>query len=372
MLVCTKCNRKYSERKPRYLCDCGGVLLVENKLGKPELEGIGLRRYKDLLPVKRELVTLREGNTPLIKARNLEKRFKLRNLFLKYEGVSPTGSFKDRGSCVTITKALEFGFKRTAVASTGNMGASVAAYSAKAGLECNVFVPEDTPEAKLAQIIAYGAKLHKVHGHFKQCVEQAQAMRKTYLAMTGLNPYYIEGEKTIGYELAEAKPQADIVILPMGTGGVLTATWKGFKEYHQLDLLHKLPKMIGIQPHGCSPIVDAWEHGHEEPEYIEHAGTVADAVLVKVPFNGHTASRAVNESNGFMEKVTDKQIIDAIKLLGSEGVFAEPAGALPLAGLVNLLKDGKIDRNRTIMLVITGHGLKDPDVLIEHLVRKRR
>ena len=358
MLVCTRCGRKYPE-EVRYTCDCGEVLEVQRKYGKPKLRGIGLQRFKEVLPVERELITLNEGNTPLYKADNVGKLLGLDKLYLKFEGLNPTGSFKDRGSSVVISKALEYGFKTTTVASTGNMAASVSAYSAKAGLKCDVFVPVDTPEGKLAQVLAYSGNLIRVKGSFKDCVTKAKlhAHSGNYLAMTGLNPYFLEGEKTLGYELADVDP--DYIFLPLGTGGLFTAVWKGFKEQK------KKVRMVGVQAEGCSPIIDAFEQGHDRPEHVEYAKTIASAILVKTPFNGHTAIRTMRESKGFGVKVNDFEIIDAIKMLGKEGVFAEPAAALPLSGLVKALDEELISRDEKIVLVITGHGLKDPSALVK-------
>jgi len=357
MLVCTRCSKKYPEENIRYTCDCGEVLEVQRKVGKPKLKGIGLQRYKEVLPIERELVTLDEGNTPLYKADNIGRLLGLNELYLKFEGVNPTGSFKDRGSCVVITKALEHGFKTTTVASTGNMAASVSAYSAKASLKCDVFVPIDTPQGKLAQVLAYNGNLIKVKGTFKDCVTKAKlhAHAGNYLAMTGLNPYFIEGEKTLGYEVSDLKP--DYIFLPLGTGGLFTAVWKAFKEQK------KKTKMVGVQAEGCSPIIDAFEQGHDRPEHIDFAKTIASAILVKTPFNGHTAIRAMRESRGFGLKVNDFEILDAIKMLGREGVFAEPAAALPMSGLVKALDQELVSRDEKVVLVITGHGLKDPSAL---------
>ena len=357
MLVCTRCNKKYPEEQVRYLCECGEVLEVQRKIGKPKLKGIGLQRYKEVLPIDSELVTLNEGDTPLYRAENTGRALGLSELYLKFEGVNPTGSFKDRGSCVVITKALEHGFKATTVASTGNMAASVSAYSAKAELKCDVFVPQDTPQGKLAQVMAYNGNLIKVKGTFKDCVTKAKlhAHAGNYLAMTGLNPYFIEGEKTLGYELSGVEP--DFIFMPLGTGGFMTAVWKAFKEQK------KKTRMVGIQAVGCSPIVDAFEQGHDRPEHIEKANTIASAILVKTPFNGHTAIRAMKESNGFGLKVNDFEILAAIKMLGKEGVFAEPAAALPMSGLIKALDQESVSRDERIVLVITGHGLKDPSAL---------
>lgn len=361
MLRCTACGKKYSEEKVRYLCNCGAVLEVIRKYKHPKLKGEGLQKYKEVLPVSQELVTLGEGNTPLFHAKNLGEQFGLPNLYIKFEGMNPTGSFKDRGTCVVITKALEHHSRSTVVASTGNMAASVSAYSAKAGLRCTVYVPESTPTGKLAQAMAYNANLVKIRGTFKDCVTKAKlaANMGAYLAMTGLNPYYLEGEKTIAYELGHLKP--DYVFVPCGTGGLVTSIWKGFKEIGQ-----KKPKMVGIQAEGCSPIIDAYEEGHENPEHVENPKTIASAILIKTPFNGHTAIRAMKESKGMGVKVSDFEILDSIKLLGKEGIFAEPAAALSIAGLVKLLDEEEIKKDAKIVLVVTGHGLKDPYALVNN------
>lgn len=354
MFVCTKCFKTYKYFK--YICDCGGALLFELEKPTWKPKGEGVWRYQSLLPVKKN-VSLDEGNTPLIKRRDVPGK-----VFMKLEGDNPTGSFKDRGTTVVLSHASAKHYKTVGVASTGNMGASVSAYAAYANLEAKVFVPTGTSVEKIAQIIAHNAKLIRVKGTFHDCVDRLwkDVRRGTYLAMTGLNPYYLEGEKTIAFEIFEEIGVPDKIIVPMGTGGILTAIFKGFKELKSMEKIKELPEMIGVQARNCSPIVDAWEKGTEKIKELKKAKTIASAILIKTPFNGHTAIRAINESGGKAVKVTETQIIKAIKKLGEEGVFAEPASATTLAAL------GKINykKNEKIVLIITGHGLKQPEAII--------
>ncbi|MBI1973337.1 threonine synthase [Candidatus Micrarchaeota archaeon] len=357
MLVCAKCRRHYSEDRTHYLCACGSVMLVHRGYRQPKHHGEGLRKFKEVLPVRRQLVTLGEGSTPLHHAERLGGELGMRHLYIKFEGSNPSGSFKDRGTCVVITKALEFRAQGVVVASTGNMAASVAAYAAEASLPCKVFVPEKTPHAKLSQALAYGAKIYKVSGGFDDCVRRAkmESRHGWYIAMTGLNPYYIEGEKTIAYELAHLQP--DWVIIPGGTGGLTTAVWKGFKE-------QKLaPKIAIVQSEGCAPIVDAFEHGDLDAKPLKEAQTISSAVLVKTPFNARTALRAVRESHGTAVRVSDIETVKAIRTIGEEGFFAEPAAAMPLPALQKLLKVGVIKKTEKVVLLVTGHGLKSPEAV---------
>lgn len=352
MLRCTACGHEYPETKVRYTCDCGSVLLVERDYKKALADACGLERYKSFLPVKK-LVSLQEGETPLVECRHIEKELGLESVFVKFEGLNPTGSFKDRGSAVTVAKALEFGYKTTAVASTGNMAASVAAYSARAGLNCNVFVPYNTPMPKLAQVMMYGGRLIKVHGEFHDCIELARKQTASYLTMSGMNPYYIEGEKTIAFEIAE-EMKPDAVFVPTGTGGLLTSIAKGFREFG----VRKAPRMVACQLNACAPISDAFARGLDAPLDVEPRHSLASAILIKSPLNGISALSSMRDTDGFGTKVTDVEILKAAKLLGREGIFAEPAACASLAGLARSKKD--VARDDKIVLIVTGHGLKDP------------
>lgn len=354
MFRCTKCGSEYAEF--HYTCArCDSALLT---MGFPmawDPRGAGLWRYRSMLPV-REAISLSEGNTPLVRRRDSQDE-----VFLKVEGDNPTGSFKDRGTSVVISDASNRGFTTTTVASTGNMGASVAAYSAYANMTARVFIPEDIPAEKVAQITAYGAELVPVVGGFAEAVRRArqEAENGAYLASTGLNPYFIEGLKTIAFELYEQMGVPDKVVVPTGTGGILTAIFKGFEELRSLGVTRKVPQMIAVQSAVVAPIVEAWRD-RSELRMPGEAKTIASAILVKTPFNGLSAIDALNRSGGYGVTVTDHQIVQAIKVLGREGIFAEPAAAAPMAALEQV--DHRPDDR--IALIITGSGLKDPSVVL--------
>lgn len=354
MFRCTKCGSEF--REFRYTCArCDSALLAIGYPMKWEPKGAGLWRYRSMLPVAMS-ISLSEGNSPLVRRRDVKEE-----IYLKVEGDNPTGSFKDRGSTVVISDAYNRGFKTATVASTGNMGASVAAYSAYANMAAKVFIPLGIPEEKVAQIKAYGAELVPVDGGFPEAVVRSrqEAERGAYLASTGLNPYFIEGLKTIAFELYEQMGVPDKIIVPTGTGGNLTAIHKGFQELRSLGVIDKIPQMIAVQSSAVAPIVEAWMDRTELKTPTE-AKTIASAILVKTPFNGHSAIDAMNRSYGFGVTVTDHQIFQAIKLLGHEGIFAEPAAAAAMAAL------DVIDRRKDerLALIITGSGLKDPSVVL--------
>ena len=356
MFYCPKCGKKY--KAFRYKCDCGSILLAdfEKKEWKPK--GSGLWRYQSMIPVH-ESISLGEGDTPLVKRRDTSDE-----VYLKLEGDNPTGSFKDRGSTVVISNAFNRRLSEVAVASTGNMGASVAAYSAYANLKANVFLPTSVTEEKIAQIIAYGADLHKVDGSFLDAIKASEKLieeKNVYWAASGYNPYFLEGLKTIAFELYESMRVPDKIIVPVGSGGILTAIYKGFKELKQLKVIDRLPVMVGVQARACAPIADAWKTG-DEIKPVEKANTIASAIMVKAPMNGETAIASVDESGGEFVKVDDLQMIKAIKDLGKEGVFAEPAAAAPLAALkkIDYAKDDKV------ALIITGNGLKDAEEVVRN------
>ena len=361
ILRCPKCNNTYKPEKNRYICDCGSVLIVEYSSLQWRPKGEGVWRYKFALPFRGRPVTMDEGNTGMVHSESVENKLGLREVYFKLEGDNPTDSFKDRGTTVVISRAKKEGFKTVGVASTGNMGASVAAYAAHGNLKTKVFVPADTPEEKIAQIVVHGAELVRVEGTFQDCVNalwDAVHDERVYLAETGLNPYYIEGEKTLGFEIYEDVGIPDKIIVPMGTGGLITAIYKAFKELKQMKRTRKLPQMVGVQAAKCSPIIDAWKRGSEEPK-TPKAETIASAIMVKTPFNGRTAIRAINESNGTAVEVTDRQIVRAMKELGKDGIFAEPASATTLAALEKI----EVEEKEKVVLVITGHGLKQPEAV---------
>ncbi|MDW5564273.1 MAG: threonine synthase [Methanomassiliicoccus sp.] len=355
MFRCTKCGTEF--RDFRYTCArCDSALLLEDPPMSWDPKGAGMWRYRSMIPVTMS-ISLYEGSSPLIRRRDSEEE-----VYLKVEGDNPTGSFKDRGTSVVISDAYNRGFRTTTVASTGNMGASVAAYSAYANLSSKVFIPTGIPEEKVAQITAYGAELVPVEGGFAEAVRRArqEADSGAYLASTGLNPYFIEGLKSIAFELFEQMGVPDKIVVPTGTGGILTSIFKGFRELKALGVTDRLPQMIAVQSSEVAPIVDAWRNRTEPTPPPPMATTIASAILVKSPFNGLSAIEALNRSGGYGLTVTDHQIVQAVRDLGKEGIFAEPAAAAPLAAL------GQIDRRSDdrIVLVVTGSGLKDPMVAL--------
>ncbi len=387
MFECTgqDCGETFSEEQIKYKCDsCGSPLRVKREIEEPKYEGQGIEKYKEALPIESDFVTLQEGDTPLCEASGLANRYDLNDLFLKYEGTNPTGSFKDRGSAVAITRALEYGYRSVTLASTGNMAASVAAYSSKARVTSRIFVPEATPEGKTSQVRAYGGELIRVEGDFQECLYKAkkEARMGSYLAETGLNPYYLEGEKTIGYELVKQikeyykdKKIPDTIITPMGTGGLLSSIYWSLQEQEKLGLIDKIPRLIGVQAKACSPIVDAFNEGHRRPKPPTTRGeTIADSIHVKVPINGGTAVEAMEETNGFAVQVDDEHMIKSIFEMGREGIFAEPASALPLAALKKIFDpeedDLNLDKDDSIALIVTGNGLKESELMTEKGIEK--
>ena len=325
-----------------------------------------LERYRDFLPITSStpMITLHEGNTPLIRVRNLESYLGLKNveIYLKYEGMNPTGSFKDRGMVMAIAKALEKGAKYTICASTGNTAASAAAYSARNGLKSVVLIPEGKIAlGKLAQAMIYGAKVIQIEGNFDRCLELVRYLSENYEfeLVNSINPFRIEGQKTAAFEIVDELGRApNYHFIPVGNAGNITSYWKGYKEYREAGKMENLPKMMGFQAEGAAPIV----RGH----IVEKPETIATAIRIGNPASWKKAEQARDESGGVIDTVTDEEILKAQKLIASlEGIFCEPASAASVAGMIkykHIFKDGDI-----IVGTLTGHGLKDPNTVIGNL-----
>ncbi|MFH0762985.1 MAG: threonine synthase [Candidatus Omnitrophota bacterium] len=318
-------------------------------------------RYKKYLPVtgKTPVITLQEGDTPLIRAEYLSRLIGA-EVYLKYEGLNPTGSFKDRGMTLAISKACEEGSGAVICASTGNTSASAAAYSAKAGIKCIVLIPSGAIAlGKLAQALIHGALVYAVKGNFDAALELVREITKKcpITLVNSLNPYRIEGQKTAAFEICEYLCTApDFQVMPVGNAGNITAYWKGYKEYKEAGKIKKLPRMLGFQAQGSAPIVK----GHP----IENPSTIATAIRIGNPASWKQATEARDESGGLIDMVSDSQILAAYKLLAAkEGVFVEPASAASIAGLLKLAKKGYFKKagGGRIVCILTGHGLKDPD-----------
>lgn len=321
-----------------------------------------VERYREFLPVTEStpVVSLLEGNTPLIRVdRFVEAIGGNFELYLKYEAMNPTCSFKDRGMTMAVTKAKEKGAKVVICASTGNTSASAAAYAARAGMKCVALIPNGKiARGKLAQALVYGAETLQIDGNFDTALDLVREMEGSGLVevVNSINPYRIEGQKTASFEICDqlGGRAPDFHFLPVGNAGNITAYWKGFKEFHSAGKISKLPRMFGFQAAGAAPLV----LGHP----VENPETLATAIRIGKPASWDGAINAKEESKGRIDKVTDEEILKAYQLIAqTEGVFVEPACAAPLAGLMRVVQEGGIPEGSVITATMTGHGLKDPD-----------
>lgn len=322
-----------------------------------------IKEYFDFLPVTEAtpVCTLNEGNTPLIPSVAIGKDLGV-DLYFKYEGLNPTGSFKDRGMTMAISKALEDGSKAVICASTGNTSASAAAYAARAGIRCVVLIPEGKIAlGKLSQALMHGAVVVAVKGNFDAALAIVRELSATHpiTLVNSLNPFRLEGQKTGAFEVCDALGAApDYLSIPVGNAGNITAYWRGFRDYAAAGKTEQLPKMIGFQAAGAAPIVLG--HPVKEPE------TIATAIRIGNPARWTEAEAAAKDSGGFIDMVTDDEILESYKLLAStEGVFCEPASAASVAGLRKMVAAGRVPTGVRVVCVLTGHGLKDPDIAIK-------
>ena len=323
-----------------------------------------INTFREYLPVsdKTPVITLNEGNTPLIKADNLAKKIGIdAEIYLKFDGCNPTGSFKDRGMTLAVSKAKEEGSEAIICASTGNTSASAAAYGAKGGLKTYVLIPDGhIALGKLSQAMMYGAEIIAIQGNFDQALEMVKTISEKYpiTLVNSINPYRIEGQKTGAFEICNALGDApDYHFIPVGNAGNITAYWKGYREFYKLGKITKLPMMMGFEAEGAAAIVKG--------ERIMNPETLATAIRIGNPASWKQAEAARDESGGMINFVTDEEIVKAYKLLAStEGVFCEPASAASVAGLIKV-KD-KVKPGSKIACVLTGNGLKDPDNAIKY------
>ena len=320
-----------------------------------------LQRYKEYLPITpaTPMISLGEGDTPLVKSVNLARELGIGELYFKLEGCNPTGSFKDRGMVVAMAKAIEEGSQQAICASTGNTSASAAAYGARFGLKVIIIVPKGKiAMGKLAQAIAYGAEIIAIEGNFDQALKitRTLAEKNPITLVNSVNPYRIEGQKTAAFEIIDDLGLVpDYLFIPVGNAGNITAYWKGFKEWKKVGKVDKTPVMMGFQAEGAAPIV--------KNMIIESPQTIATAIRIGNPASWKGAVAARDESGGIIDCVTDDEILEAYKLMaGKEGVFGEPASAAPLAGLVKLIKQGQNFKGKKVVCIVTGNGLKDPDI----------
>ena len=322
-----------------------------------------LKTYKDLLPVTAAtpMITLGEGDTPLVKSSRLGRELGCEQLYFKLEGCNPTGSFKDRGMVVAIAKALEEGSRAVMCASTGNTSASAAAFGAHCDLPALVIIPKgEVAMGKLAQAMAYGARIIMVNGNFDTAFNLVREFTTKHevTLVNSINPYRLEGQKTGAFEIVDALGDApDYLFIPVGNAGNITAYWRGFREYLQLGRSRSLPRMMGFQAEGAAPIVQGAP--------VANPQTIASAIRIGNPASWQGALDARDDSGGTIDAVSDDEILAAYRILAShEGIFCEPASAASFAGLVKLHRQGLDLRDRRVVCVFTGTGLKDPDLAV--------
>lgn len=317
-----------------------------------------VEEYKDFMPVTEDtpIITLQEGDTPAYFARKLSNAAGV-EIWLKYEGLNPTGSFKDRGMTLAVSKAKEAGAEVVICASTGNTSASAAAYAARAGMKAVVVIPHGKVAlGKLAQTIMYGAEIIEIEGNFDQALAIVRKISETHpvTLVNSVNPFRIEGQKTGAFEVCDVLGEAPTYLsIPVGNAGNITAYWKGFREYKQHKRSGKLPKMLGFEAAGSAAIVKG--------EPIENPETIATAIRIGNPASWQSAVTAAQESKGKIDQVTDGEILEAYSLIAKEGIFCEPASAASVAGVLKLARRGFFKDNERVVCVLTGNGLKDPD-----------
>ncbi len=377
---CITCGEEYDQNEIIYTCmKCGSTLEVTCA---PDVSRdifscrkSTMWKYKEFMPVdESKIVSLEEGGTPFCKCSKLGDELGI-ELYVKVEGSNPTGSFKDRGMSVGITKAVELGVETVGCASTGNTSASLAAYAARAGKRCIVILPAGkVAMGKLAQAMFHGAEVISMKGNFDEALETmtSLALEGQLYLLNSVNPYRLEGQKSIGFEVVDdlGWKSPDRIILPVGNAGNISAIWKGVTEFHEAGFIDDLPMMTGIQAEGASPITNAVRQGKQSIVPVENPETVATAIRIGAPVSAQKALRAIYDSDGMAETVTDPEILSAQKLLArKEGIGVEPASAASIAGLMKLVETGEVDKGEQVVCIVTGHLLKDPKTAIDACVQ---
>ena len=381
-VVCWKCGNEVKDPYVNLCPKCGGLLTIRIDLSKaseknPEdlrQKPLGVWRYADFMPVdEAHKVSIQEGGTPLYKTEALGAAVDVPNAYVKFEGLNPTGSFKDRGMTVGVSHAKELGAKVVGCASTGNTSAALSAYASKAGMKCAVVLPSGkVAMGKLAQALFFGAKVLSVDGNFDDALALARKMadeRKLYL-LNSINPYRPEGQKSVMFEIWDQLgfEMPDRVILPVGNAANIWAVYKACMELKELGWIDKVPKLTGIQAAGAAPVANAFAEGATEFVPVGSPETVATAIRIGNPVSGQKALKAIYDTKGYCATVTDDEIIAAQQLLGrKEGICVEPASAASVAGLKKLREMGIIEKDETVACICTGNGLKDPDTILANV-----
>ena len=384
LLRCRECKKEYDPTF-KYICDeCFGPLDVHYNFLSITKDIFTSReqtywRYFELLPIidKSNIVSINAGMTPLVRAEKLGKKIGLNNLYIKNDSVNPTFSFKDRPAGVAISKAKEFGLSSVGCASTGNLASATAAHAAKADFPCYIFAPSDIEHAKIAQALSYGANYIAVDGTYddaNRIAAQIGDSKGVGIVNINMRSYYVEGSKTLAYEVAEQLDWQvpDQLIVPTGSGAMLNAICKGFEELETVSLIDKVSKMHMncAQPHGCAPIVNAFKNNSDDVIPVENPDTVAKSLAIGDPGDGRYVLKRLKQYNGIAQESNNKETLDAILLLArTEGIFTEPAGGVSVAVLKKMVEDGQIDKDETTVCYVTGNGLKATESIMEVLSR---
>ena len=384
-LKCRECNKEYGAQF-RYICEeCFGPLDIIydlpsslNRASFMSRQTKNYWRYFELLPIanRNNIVSLDTGFTPLQHANRIGKTLGgLRNLFIKNDSVNPTFSFKDRPAGIAVSRAKEIKLKAVGCASTGNLASATAAHAAKAGLPCYIFAPSDIEKVKISQALSYGAEFVAVDGTYDDANRVASVVgdaKGIGIVNINMRPFYVEGSKTLAYEVAEQLnwEVPDNLIIPVGSGAMLNAICKGFEELCEIGLLDDISrlKITAAQPHGCSPIVDAFKRRSDEVIPIEKPETIAKSLAIGDPGDGRYVLKRLQQYRGSAEEATDEEIIDGIMMLAkTEGIFTEPAGGVSIAVLRKMVEEGKIDKDENVVCYITGNGLKATEAIVDVL-----
>ncbi|HIQ03567.1 MAG TPA: threonine synthase [Desulfurococcales archaeon] len=378
MLKCIECSSEFNLLDNRVFCSCGGLLQVEFKRipsvswSTFRVRPFRLWRYREFIPLPSgaEIVSLGEGGTPLIRLVNSNSILGVREVYVKFDGANPTGSFKDRGMTVAISIAKYIGVGIVACASTGNTSASMSAYASRAGIKPLIVLPKGRiARGKLVQAILHGAEIVLVKGGFDDALKVIiEASRRGLVyPLNSINPWRIEGQKTVAYEIVDEIGVPDWIVLPVGNAGNISAVWKGLVELKRAGLIDRLPRLVGVQASGAAPLVEMFRRGYRILKPVDNPETIATAIRIGKPVNWVRALRAVRESRGLFIDVSDNDIIGAQKILARhEGIGVEPASAAAIAGVAKLRKEGIIDRDERVVAIATGHALKDPDIILNH------
>jgi threonine synthase len=383
-LICRECKKEY-EPQFRYICvECFGPLdvtyIYTNNIKKETFESRKEKtywRYFELLPIrdKNNIISIDAGFTPLQKSINLSEDLQLKSLHIKNDSVNPTFSFKDRPAGVAVSRAKEINLQAVGCASTGNLASATAAHAAVARLPCYIFAPADLEHVKISQALSYGAEFVAVDGTYDDANRVASVIGDSKgigIVNINMRPYYVEGSKTLAYEVAEQLNWQipDYLVIPVGSGAMLNAICKGFEELQEIGLVNDVSnlKIIAAQPHGCSPIVDAFKSNSKEIFPVEKPDTIAKSLAIGDPGDGMYVLKRLKQYHGIAESATNQEIIDGIlKLSKTEGIFTEPAGGVSVAVLQKLIENGKIDRDANIVCYVTGNGLKSTEAIVKVL-----